>query len=212
MTKVRDLDQVLDAAARVFGEKGFEDARLEDIATELGILKGSLYYYATTKAELFFLVTRRRLTLLIAHAEAIAVSDAAAPEKMTQVVAAHLRQLDAFYPESRQWFTEPSRPRGRDDGLDQRRAEIQALNRRYRLVWRRIIADGVAAGVFRSDLDLDVATLGALGVCNWLTRWYDKDGRLTMEQISATLVPLIRGGLSDPGTPRLNGSGNGRVK
>jgi TetR/AcrR family transcriptional regulator, cholesterol catabolism regulator len=201
VTKVRDLDQVLDAAARVFGEKGFEDARIEDIAAELGILKGSLYYYAATKAELLFLVTRRRLLVLIERIEGIAASQASPSGKVAAAVRAHLDQLDAFYPESRQWFTQPSRPRGRDDGLDSRREEIRDLNRRYRAVWRRIIGEGAAAGSFDADLDLDVATLGVLGACNWLTQWYEKDGRLQIEEISATLERLILGGLSTNNQP-----------
>jgi hypothetical protein len=100
----------------------------------------------------------------------------------------------------------------RDDGLDRRRAEFRALNRQYRPAWRRIIAGGVGTGAYRPDLDLDVATLGALGVCNRLTRWYDTNGRLTIDQISATLRPLILGRLSDPGFASLDVSGNGTVK
>jgi AcrR family transcriptional regulator len=32
MTKIRNQDQLLDAAAKVFSEKGYDAARLEDIA------------------------------------------------------------------------------------------------------------------------------------------------------------------------------------
>jgi AcrR family transcriptional regulator len=52
-------DEVLDAAAKVFAEKGYRAATLRDIAGELGMLKGSLYYYIETKEDLLFEILRR---------------------------------------------------------------------------------------------------------------------------------------------------------
>src|SRR3954468_14169102 len=49
--KKRDRE-VLDAAARVFYERGYANASVQDVADELGILKGSLYHYIETKEDL----------------------------------------------------------------------------------------------------------------------------------------------------------------
>ena len=51
--KKRDRE-VLDAAARVFYERGYSDASVQDVADELGILKGSLYHYISSKEDLLF--------------------------------------------------------------------------------------------------------------------------------------------------------------
>ena len=51
--KKRD-DEVLDAAARVFARRGYADASVQDVADELGILKGSLYHYIKMKEDLLF--------------------------------------------------------------------------------------------------------------------------------------------------------------
>jgi AcrR family transcriptional regulator len=51
--KKRDRE-VLDAAAKVFYERGYSDASVQDVADELGILKGSLYHYIKTKEDLLF--------------------------------------------------------------------------------------------------------------------------------------------------------------
>src|SRR4026207_1251516 len=45
---------VLAGAARVFYERGYSDASVQDVADELGILKGSLYHYIDTKEDLLF--------------------------------------------------------------------------------------------------------------------------------------------------------------
>jgi len=44
---------ILDAARKVFAEKGFHESRLEDIAAESGFSKASLYNYYTDKDEIF---------------------------------------------------------------------------------------------------------------------------------------------------------------
>src|SRR4051795_5669835 len=51
--KKRD-EEVLDAAARVFARRGYADASVQDVADELGILKGSLYHYIKMKEDLLF--------------------------------------------------------------------------------------------------------------------------------------------------------------
>jgi AcrR family transcriptional regulator len=46
--------EVVDAAAKLFSARGYADASVQDIADELGILKGSLYHYIDTKEDLLF--------------------------------------------------------------------------------------------------------------------------------------------------------------
>src|SRR3954463_16258741 len=50
----RRQQEILEAAARVFHEKGYESTSIQDIADAVGILKGSLYYYITSKEDLLF--------------------------------------------------------------------------------------------------------------------------------------------------------------
>jgi AcrR family transcriptional regulator len=47
-------DEILDIAARVFADKGYEATSMQDIADAVGLLKGSLYYYITSKEDLLF--------------------------------------------------------------------------------------------------------------------------------------------------------------
>jgi AcrR family transcriptional regulator len=45
-------DQILDAAAKVFAEKGFHPATIKDVAKEAGIADGTIYNYFQNKADL----------------------------------------------------------------------------------------------------------------------------------------------------------------
>src|ERR1700755_2876691 len=43
---------VLEAAVRVFHKKGYASSSIQDIADEVGVLKGSLYHYIDSKEDL----------------------------------------------------------------------------------------------------------------------------------------------------------------
>jgi AcrR family transcriptional regulator len=47
------LQTILDAALDIFLEKGFADARLDDVAARAGVAKGTLYLYVPSKQALF---------------------------------------------------------------------------------------------------------------------------------------------------------------
>lgn len=194
VTKVRDREQVIDAAAKVFAEKGFAAARLEEIAAELGILKGSLYYYAASKDELLRLVQQRRLLALVEQASAIATASTPPLERLSAILRLHLRRFDEFYPESMQWLT-PS-PRRDDDA--EAAAEAHALSRRFEGILTALIAEAQAAGDCRQEIDPQIAALGLLGMCNWTTRWYRADGRLAMDAITDSFLRMAFDGLRLP--------------
>ena len=44
--------QLLDAALRVFAERGYRNTRLEEVADAAGVTKGTIYHYFSTKEEL----------------------------------------------------------------------------------------------------------------------------------------------------------------
>jgi AcrR family transcriptional regulator len=52
-------DQILNAAEHVFSEKGFDEARMEDIAEKTGLSKGSLYMYFKSKDALVIAILDR---------------------------------------------------------------------------------------------------------------------------------------------------------
>lgn len=56
---------IISAAEEVFGEVGFKNAKMEDIALKAGITKVTLYTYFQSKENLYLAVTYKALQLLI---------------------------------------------------------------------------------------------------------------------------------------------------
>lgn len=71
------LNAILDAALEVFSEKGFAEARLDDVARRAGVAKGTLYLYVSSKQALFETLIRSGIAAPIQSMEArILASDA----------------------------------------------------------------------------------------------------------------------------------------
>jgi len=54
-------DEIIAAALRIFAEKGFAAARLDDIAARAGVSKGAIYLYFATKEDIFRAVVEQAI-------------------------------------------------------------------------------------------------------------------------------------------------------
>ena len=74
-TSKRDI--ILEAAVRVFAEKGYYSSRTLDISTEAGVAYGSLYHYFSSKDDILLSIFRERWHVLLEKMAQInqAVSD-----------------------------------------------------------------------------------------------------------------------------------------
>jgi TetR/AcrR family transcriptional regulator len=61
---------IVEAAMRAFAEHGYQGARVQDVAAELGIAKGSVFQHFGSKAGLFLAAYRRAVDMLPAWLEA----------------------------------------------------------------------------------------------------------------------------------------------
>jgi AcrR family transcriptional regulator len=79
-------EEILDAALRVFVQRGLHKAKLEEVAQEAGISKGTIYLYFKNKEELFVATARR----VMASIEELDIEQYLAPSATTD---ARLPQL-----------------------------------------------------------------------------------------------------------------------
>jgi AcrR family transcriptional regulator len=67
--------EILAAALEVFAARGFQAARLEEVAKRAGVSKGALYLYFETKADLFRAVVTDAISPNIERVKAVAAAD-----------------------------------------------------------------------------------------------------------------------------------------
>src|SRR5438093_6121381 len=85
----RRQNEVLQAAARVFHEKGYESTSIQDIAEAVGILKGSLYYYIRSKEDLLYEILQAVHEDALANIRRVDELEGDALQKLRAFVTAH---------------------------------------------------------------------------------------------------------------------------
>ncbi len=88
--------QILDAAERVFSERGFDKARVDDIVQESGLSKGALYWYYKSKDAIIRALLDRVFISEMREAGDLVHMDASASERLRIFVQFAVREYKRF--------------------------------------------------------------------------------------------------------------------
>ncbi len=159
------------AALRIFREKGYHAASMQDIADAVGLYKGSLYHYVSSKEELLIRLFEGRAEQVLREIDAVASGPGSPRERLRGSVRAYvlgvLRNLDSVHIYLREEQALPPW------ALRQVHLEQRAM----RDLFGRVIGEGIREGEFVGG-DPKLAALALLGMCTWVHRWYRPHGRL----------------------------------
>ena len=86
-------EAILSAALDEFSSRGFEAARLDDVAKRAGVAKGTIYLYFRDKETLFQELLRAMLTPLIGTIEALGAADVPMSVLSEQIVELFVREV-----------------------------------------------------------------------------------------------------------------------
>ncbi|MCL6610505.1 MAG: TetR/AcrR family transcriptional regulator [Peptococcaceae bacterium] len=168
---------IVKAAAKLFSEKGYHDATIEEIARELKYTKGSIYYYINSKQDLLFQCHDLAMNLLLENLQKIKDSGLPPDLMLKEVIKGHIETLMSE-------FNLITVTLGSDYELEEKYSEIIIGKRdRYENIIAGIIRDGIKRGVFR-EVPVKVVINLIMGAANWIGRWYSEDGPMTMQEIS----------------------------
>ncbi len=191
----RRAPQIIEAAARVFAERGFHGATTQDIADVLGIRQASLYYYFSSKEEALEIVCLKGVEGFFEAGKAIAAGPGTARDRLSLLINSHLSPLIdradfvRVFQRERQHLPAESRKR------------IGRWSRGLERIFEDVIKEGIAKGEFRADLDPRMATLAILGMCNAASSWYRKENA-PISHIAAEFTRLVIDGLDKPAAGR----------
>jgi AcrR family transcriptional regulator len=181
---------VTEAAAKIFRDKGYHAATLEDVADEVGMLKGSLYNYITTKEDLLFAVVRPPAERLLHETRALATSSDAAPNRILRLADNHVGVLQDYFVYASVYIHEVA-------GLG-RFPEWAAMDHEYVALVRSILRAGVEEGTLAASTDLRTAPHILIGSLNWMTRWWNPTGPEPGTELAAHIAGTFLDGCRAP--------------
>jgi len=95
--KDKDTEQlILQAAQKVFTEKGLAGARMQDIADKAGFNKALVHYYFTSKAKLFELIFEQEFKAFFFDLVGIVSSDLPLFEKIERIIEHDIDKMTKF--------------------------------------------------------------------------------------------------------------------
>ena len=182
-------EEVLNAGLRVFAQKGYRSATIEDIAGELGFTSAALYYYVKSKQDLLLQTVYRPINTLIESAEKDEAVDRTSTEKLTAFIENHILLMI----EHRDWFTVMLRdqsflPEGNIE-------ELKKRDRQYRKIFVQVIDEGNKSGEFSVE-NPRVSSLVILGALNWTLQWLQPGGDLDPEVVAKEISKTLLNGIA----------------
>ena len=181
---------ILKAAAKLFSEKGYHDATVEEIARELKYTKGSIYYYINSKQDLLFQCHDLAMNLLLDNINKIKATGLPPDQMFKEIIKSHIETLISE-------FNLITVTLGSDYELEENYAEIIIEKRdTYENFMSGIIQEGISQGIFR-QVPVKVVINLVMGAANWIGRWFSPDGSMTMQEIAQfyadyLVEPLLR--------------------
>jgi AcrR family transcriptional regulator len=181
-------ERIYAEAVRIFKQKGYHATSVQDIAEAVGLQKGSLYHYISSKEELLFKIFERGTGALTKRLQEIIASDVSPADKLRLAMGAHVtalcEQLDTYTV----YLTERRTLAGRIQ------TKVRAEAERHARLLEQVLQEGVRSGDF-APVDTKMAAHAILGMCNWMYQWYSPNGRLSPNEIADIFADLVLKGL-----------------
>jgi AcrR family transcriptional regulator len=196
---------MLEGAARLFAEKGYDAASMRDIAQEVAVRPSSLYHHFPAKDHILFEICygfQRDFNLEV-------VPELRAERPPDEALRAAIRGHILF--SNRRWPEVLVNMRERRSLPAEQQTAINALRRQYRDAIASTIERGCVQGLF-SVPDPKLAATAVLDMVNGTARWFRPRDRRDLEQMAArygaAAVALVRGwGAGAPANGALGGAG-----
>jgi AcrR family transcriptional regulator len=177
--------RILHSAMELFGEKGFEEVPIDEVAARAGVGKGSVYRQFGSKEQLYAASVIEGFIQLRSQIEKALAQPASIPERITAIVHHTL----AYFWTRRQFFIllrDPTKlPRAQELRYRKERGQLAAL-------LTEVLREGAADGLIRDDLDFELMAESLLGMVRGIQQY--KADHVLLQDALRTIVETFLGG------------------
>jgi AcrR family transcriptional regulator len=183
--RLRRVNEILRVAAEVVGERGYQNASLDEVAERLDLAKASLYYYFDSKQALVAACLDTAAVEVERRLEAIVKEDGTPTETLRRLIV------------EQQIFTTQDRPEL--SRLFLRHLEwpapllekIHEILVRHDHIWKAVIEEGIRTGEFRPLVDVAIVRHCIHGALDFVPFWFHPDGRFPAEDVFERVADTV---------------------
>ena len=185
-SRVVKKNNIIKIAAKLFSQKSFHDVTMDEIAEKVGVAKGTIYLYFSSKDNLYLEILEHTFGSIEALLEKEVNTASLAPEKLKKVLAIVIK----FYRENIDVLKILSRD---ETHLIQEHHDLTEKWRLRRIeLYKKIISKGIKEGSFKTG-NTELAALVLYGAVGAVMVFYDLEK--SPEAIADELYSEIASGL-----------------
>lgn len=193
--KKQKQEAILEAALKVFSEKGYAVAKIAEVAQAGGVGKGTIYEYYNSKENLFFGVFQWYVDEIVSSgmvdASQLGGDEAARLRAfMKSAVVSGIRSIEYFSITLEFWAAA-----GNPTTRDRFRGAMQNFYNSFKSVMVGLIESGKHSGVFHNDVDPIAMAAGLTGALDGLMLQYWMDSDFDLENIAANYMNTVLNGM-----------------
>lgn len=197
----RRREDVVAAAGRLFAERGFHGTSMRDLGEEMGLLGSSLYAHIGSKNELLEEIVSDGVRQCLDLADRVAADAVEPADRLRALIIGHVElvvaNLDTWTTFVNEYRFLPANQRDR----------VVELRDRYQGVFRSVLKDGAARGIFDEGLDEHLVATFVLSMLNAVAGWYRPRGGRSATEIGEGIFRLVMAGIA-PGSAHGDASGH----
>src|SRR2546428_13082084 len=185
--KLREICRI---AARIFYEKGFDGASMQDIAKAVGLTKAGLYHHIGSKDRLLSEIMNYGMDILEETVLQRVRAIADPRERLRQTITGHIDLIVR----ARDWELTVILHENRSlKGALRKR--INARKKDYIQFLEETVAQVQAQGAGKLLVAPRIGAFALLGTINWIYQWYDPEGPINQNELAQTFADFFFRGL-----------------
>jgi AcrR family transcriptional regulator len=182
-------EEILETAARLFADEGYNSVSMQDIADVIGLSKTALYHYFDRKEAILGTIVVSTVKELSEHVEQAVAARSSPQDRLVafmQAQAVFFEKHQASFQVLLTRFANLREPKMRDVAIEWR------VN--YENTIRNIVHEGVSAGVFHTHSP-NAVVRAVISSVYWMARWYRPLGKQTASEIAEEYADIILHGI-----------------
>lgn len=181
-------DQILRVAGKRFAASGFNGTSMRDIAGDIGIEAATLYAHFSGKDNLLHEICFRKSKQFMLAIEDVNDLYFNAEQKLRMAIHNHVEIITGDVDAAHVFFNEWKHLKEADLNT------LKQLRHQYEQAFRQIITEGENENLFE-ETDKQFAVLTILSSVNWISEWYNPEGKLKPAEIADKITDFILKGL-----------------
>jgi len=176
--------KLLQTAAHLFRNKGYERTTVRDLASAIGIQSGSIFHHFKSKDEILRAVMEETIVYNTAVMRASLAEAQTLCERVLALIRCELQSIMGGTGEAMAVLVYEWRslsPEGQ--------AKVLALRDLYEQIWLQVLGEARDAGFIKGDVFITRRFL--TGALSWTTTWFRPQGSLTLDQLADEALMLV---------------------